>query len=85
MESEPEQFDCDRCLFAAKCQTLDDANLDAWQTYHRCYTRFAMDWSLLPFRVQQETAGYEPDAVLDLLDRMALIYGVLQPPPPRDR
>lgn len=80
VESDPEQFDCDTCELRARGDALDDSNAEAWAVFHRCYTRFTFDWHLVAERVRLETAGWSPDATLDLLDRLSVIYAELYPP-----
>lgn len=79
VETDPEQFDCDTCAVRAAVDALDDANAEAWAVFHRVYTRFIVDWHLVTERLRLETAGWSPQAVLDLFDRLAIIYDELAP------
>jgi hypothetical protein len=59
---------------------LDRANREAWGLYNRVASRFCHEWGLMAFRLTQETAGWDATDVVDLLDRLDLIFDALQPP-----
>lgn len=84
MQTDPEQFDCGTCRVATEIEALDTPNTAAWGIYHRCATRFCVDARLIGRRLEAETAGWAPDEVCDLFDRLGILYDVLQPPKKKD-
>jgi hypothetical protein len=59
---------------------LWEENVDVWRLYHQLVTRFLVDGQLLPVALTRLTAAMDLDAFSDALDRLAVIYDVLQPP-----
>ncbi len=51
--------------------------------YQRLASRFAVDFGLVPDLLRHLVAGWSSADVADLLERLALMYDVFQPPPPR--
>ena len=80
VDTDPDQFDCETCLVRRAVDGLNDEDAEAWETFQRVYTRFTVDWQLVPDRLRLETAGWAPDDVLDLHERLAIIYHELYPP-----
>jgi hypothetical protein len=63
--------------------TLDRENVEAWDLYGRVCTRFAVDFGVVPELLRQLVDGWRPEDVVDLMERFAVMYDVLNPPPPR--
>jgi hypothetical protein len=63
--------------------SLDADNADAWAVYGQLCSRFAVDFNLAPALLRHLTEGRAADDVLDLVDRLAVMYDVLSPPPQR--
>jgi hypothetical protein len=63
--------------------SLDADNADAWSVYGQLCSRFAVDFHLAPALLRHLTEGRAVDDVLDLVDRLAVMYDVLSPPPQR--
>ena len=80
-EQEADQFDCDTCPLAASVQALDGSNAEAWSLYRRVYSRLNVEWGLVPDLFRRLVAGMDDDDVLELVDRLSLIFGILNPPP----
>ncbi len=67
------------------CQqaTLDRANVEAWGLYHRLHSRFAVDFSLTTDLFRALVDGWSADDVADVIERLTVMYDVLEPPAPR--
>jgi hypothetical protein len=63
--------------------SLDLDNADAWSVYGQLCSRFAVDFHLAPELMRHLTEGRAADDVIDLVERLAVVYDVLSPPPPR--
>lgn len=63
--------------------TLDSDNREAWGIYGRLCNRFTVDLHVAPVVMASCVEGWSADAVIDLVDRLALMHDVLNPPPPR--
>lgn len=54
-------------------------NADAWQVFHQIATRFVVDAGLAGAVFQRLTDDCSRDDVEDLVDRLSLIYDIVQP------
>ena len=79
IDTDAEHFDCQTCPVPAAFAWLDADNVEAWRIYGQCCTRFAVDLGLVPVHFQALIAGMGPDAVDDLMQRLAVIHDVLSP------
>jgi hypothetical protein len=80
LDTDPDEFDCDTCVVRDRQADLWPENADAWRLYHQLVTRFLVDGQLLPVALTRLTADMTLEAFTDALDRLAVIYDVLQPP-----
>ncbi len=80
METDPEQFDCTVCPLAAAQAALWPENVEAWSLFERVSRRFVHEFKLGPDVMQHSLAGRDSDDVLDMVDRLTIIYDVLAPP-----
>jgi hypothetical protein len=62
--------------------TLDDANVEAWGVYQQLNNRFAVDFGMVPDLFRAVVAGWAPEDVTALLERLDVMHAVLNPPPP---
>jgi hypothetical protein len=83
LDTDAEHFDCATCPVADAQDTLDRENQDAWQLYGRICTRFAVDMGVTADVLRAHVDGWPAADVVDLLERFAVMYDVLSPPPPR--
>ena len=74
-------MDCDSCPMPAREASLDADNRFAWHVYGRVVTRLSADLGIGGEVFRALTAGLEPDDVIDLAERLRLMYDVLSPPP----
>ena len=81
-DEESAHFDCETCPLARALEALDGDNALAWTTYGRIYSRFHHDWGLIPTMFARVIDGFDPEDVTELTERLAVIYDILQPPPP---
>ncbi len=80
LDSDPDQFDCQTCVVRERQADLWPENADAWRLYHQLCTRFLVDGALLAVALTRLTADLTGDQFTDTLDRLSVIYDVLQPP-----
>jgi hypothetical protein len=73
-------FDCETCPVANAQATLDETNREAWSVYRRVCQRFPYDFHAAPLLLDRLTEHWPASEVVDLLDRLALMYDVLNPP-----
>lgn len=85
MDADPEVYDCQTCEMAHQVGTLGRANAEAWAIFQRVCGRFAHEAGLMSLRLTLETDGWPAQDVIDLLDRLEIIYDEVMPPqePPR--
>jgi hypothetical protein len=60
--------------------TLDPPSAEAWEIYGRLGSRFAVDFGLVPDVLRRLVAEWSDDDVLDLVDRLAVMYDTFSPP-----
>jgi hypothetical protein len=63
--------------------TLDEdaENVRAWRLYHRVATRFVADTHSGSIVLKNLTADLSPEDFEDVVERLALLYDTLSPPP----
>jgi hypothetical protein len=83
LDTDAEHFDCATCPVAEAQSTLDRENVEAWQLYGRVCTRFAVDVGLVGDVLRAHVEGWPAADVVDLMERFAVLYDVLSPPPKR--
>jgi len=60
----------------------DDAdNAEAWALFHRTFTRFTVDTHVASVLLTKLIDSRESEAAMDLVERFALLYDALHPPP----
>jgi hypothetical protein len=65
--------------------TLDAENRDAWRIYGQLCSRFAVDFGVAPDLLRALVDGWSPDDVVELMERLTVMYDVLSPAPqPKD-
>ncbi len=85
LETDGDQFNCETCPVACQQATLDAANVEAWGLYHRMGNRFAVDFHLTADLFRGLVAGWPAEDVVDVLERLSVMYDTLSPPaPPSD-
>jgi len=80
-ELEEPVFDCDTCPVRQALDGLRPENEQAWRLFHRLGSRFVVDFGVGAEAFKRLTADVPDDEVPDLLQRLALIYDGLYPPP----
>jgi hypothetical protein len=80
LETEPECFDCTTCPVAQQQATLDTANVEAWGVYQRMQSRFAVDFHLTADLFRAIVAGWPPEDVADVMERLSVMHDVFSPP-----
>lgn len=75
-------YNCETCAVADALAELeaDPANLRAWQIYQQVATRFNADVTATGLVLQRLTAGMDDEEFSDCMQRLAMIYDILQPP-----
>jgi hypothetical protein len=86
-QGDAEAFDCDACPVAEQLGALaeDPENQRAWAIYHRVATRFNADTHAGGVVLAGLTAGWDREDFQDVVERLAVIYDVLSPPPEPSR
>ena len=81
--ADAETYVCETCPVADALAALDDdaANREAWAVFHRCVTRFTVDAHLAAVALSAAVKDWETDDVLDLIDRLGILYNAICPPP----
>lgn len=81
-EADPDAYSqCDECPVAMQIDGLCAVNKRAWKMYRRVLSRFAADTHAIPLVLHRVTADLDLDDFADLMDRFAILYDVLCPPP----
>jgi hypothetical protein len=82
LETDTDQFDCDTCPVREAQDRLRPENIEAWELFQVLMNRWVWD--------AQATGPYflaltedRPEDRRDLMERCALIYEILLPPPPQ--
>lgn len=74
-------FDCDQCPVRWQLEDLAAENVEAWVMFTRLSSRFLIDAHLIGDAFRHLTAGRDAEDILDILERLEVIYDILQPPP----
>lgn len=61
--------------------TLDADNREAWGMYGRIVSRLTVDLHMAPVVFARAVDGMDSDEVLTLVDRLAVMHNILNPPP----
>lgn len=80
LATDPEAFDCDGCAVREALDGLNAENAEAWEMFHRLASRFLVDAQLISTAFQQLMVGRDAADVLDVLERLEVIYDIVQPP-----
>lgn len=80
VEQERDSYDCNTCRLLEMQEALWPENAEAWEAYGPCSTPFVTERGLAPVVFRRCIAHRPWDEVLDLLDRLSIIEGVLRPP-----
>ncbi len=83
LEQEPELYQCETCPVADAQGQLWTENAEAWGVFQRLAQRFVIDTHLGPSVFAALTADAEPDAVVDLVERLGVMYDIVAPPQPK--
>lgn len=59
----------------------DRENWEAWQLFHRVFTRCSVDTHVASVLVARLLNERETNDAFDLMERFTLLYDILQPPP----
>ena len=78
---QPELFDCATCPVAEHCDALDPENRAAWSLYQQMAKRFVVDVGIGAEVFRRLTEAEDAETVCDRVQRLAIIYDVLSPPP----
>lgn len=84
LDTDPTEFDCDTCPVRERQADLWPENVAAWRLYHQLITRFLVDGQMLGTVFDRLTRELDVESFSDTLDRLAVMYDVLQPPPPQE-
>ena len=76
----PEAYDCSTCGLMAQLEGLWPENAEAWQTYQLLCGRTVRDCQLEGWLLDRCTQAWSHERVLELLERLDVITGVLSPP-----
>jgi len=82
-EADGEIHNCETCAVADMLADLDDDpdNAEAWALFHRTFTRFTVDTHVASVLLTKLISEREPSEALELVDRFAVLYDALHPPP----
>ena len=80
IDSDPQEFDCATCDVADRLRGLDEPNTQAWELYRRCCNRFTSDLQAGGVVLGRLTQEMDADTFIDQMDRLQVIYDVIQPP-----
>lgn len=58
-------------------------NQEAWIVFQRLAQRFVVDTGLSVPVFEAITDGSEPDAIVDLVERLGVMYDIVAPPQPK--
>lgn len=83
LRREPELYDCDTCLVRIAVEELAPENGEAWNMFHHLAQRFLVDTHLTAKAFEALTADWDAERILDLLERLGIIYDIVMPPPSR--
>jgi hypothetical protein len=81
---EPDAYNCDTCPVRAKQDALDDDNRQAVAIWAKVGKRLVLEHGLAGWLLTPLTRGWTDDAKADLVERLAVIYDALLPPPKGD-
>ena len=81
LHEEAEHFDCEDCELADMQASLDLANSDAFEAFRKLASRFVVDAGIGPCVFQALAQDRDRDDLLDLVERLRVIYDILSPPP----
>ncbi len=78
-----EVFDCSTCEYRRLRDALAPENAVAWEVWRLIGSRFCVDFGTAGWALRAVTADWPADDVQDLVQRLALIYDAVAPPPER--
>lgn len=81
LESDPGAYDCDTCQVRTALDALSEENAEAWTLFHRLASRFLVDTHLVAEAFRLLTIDWASSDVLDLIERLNVLYDILLPPP----
>lgn len=73
-------YDCEACAIRQQLADLDAANRTAWQAWQRIAHRLVVDLHAGGFVLGLALQEMDPDDALTCVERLAVIYDVLNPP-----
>lgn len=81
IHEDPGAYNCDVCPLASALVDLRmyPENERAWYVYQQLASRFSVDTHTCAVVLERLTKDDEPDEFADLMQRLAVLYDVLQP------
>lgn len=79
LASDPEEYNCDRCVVADALAGLDAENAKAWRLFQYLQRRFVVEQQALGSVLDRMTRDEEPEQFEDTLSRLSLLYDVMFP------
>lgn len=79
--SDPEAFNCETCPVRTLQAALDRDSQRALTIWAHIGRRFVLEHGLAGWTLQRLTRGWTDEEQTDLIERLALLYDMLVPPP----
>ena len=73
-------FDCATCRMAQAQSVLRPENAEAWAIFQMMARRFVMEFQIGPEVLRQCVRDADPMDVVDLIERLSLIFDAVCPP-----
>lgn len=81
-EHDPEMYQgCDTCPVAEHIEGLCGENQTAWREYRQVVTRFTLETQSVALVLDRITTDLDRDAFEDRIERFAVLFDALCPPP----
>ncbi len=80
IETEPDLYQCETCPVSEAQAQLWPENAEAWLVFQRMASRFVVDTGLAGDVFRRLTTEHDDDDAVALVERMALLYDIVNPP-----
>ena len=81
LETDAAQFDCETCEVRIAQAQVWPENREAWEMFQAVASRFVWDGHALGPLLAHLMSDWTEDAMIDRVQRCAVIYDILYPPP----
>jgi hypothetical protein len=81
VETDADVFDCQACPVVDALDGLWPENRAAWTLSRQILSRFTYDTRSVALALDRATRDLDPAAWLELVERLAMIYDFVYPPP----